>query len=117
MKTIIVIILLSCSVAHAQSSGVSDFIEEIGAMHKAKIWGKINNDIARDAPPIKYQIENTYKVEAPAYPAPSNYAPVPSGSIYYNGGYDLQALAKALAAKPEKHANSPFNDSYMPGVK
>jgi hypothetical protein len=112
MKTILAIILLtSCSVAHAhdEESGLISSFKEMAAMHNAKIWGKINNDIARDAPPIKYQIENTYKVEAPAYPAPS------AGST----GMDLQGLAKALANNPqvEKHPNSPFNNSYMPGVE
>lgn len=110
MKTILAILLLSCSVAHAQGYDRRDAWKPFADRHNAYLWGQMQNKLAAEAPPIKYKIENTYKVEAPAYPAPS-------GSIYSNGGYDLQALAKALAKKPMPLKDSPFNDSFLPGVE
>lgn len=103
MKYILALLLLA-SPAYAQEK--PHYLQGIFDMAHTYQYGQMQNQLAKEAPPIKYQIETINKNPAPNYYFGSS------------GGIDLNKLAEALKkAETVEFKDSPFNDSFMPEVE
>lgn len=110
MKRLILLLLLA---APAYAEGYRNPVQGCLDMANAHQWGNLQNHLAAEAPPIKYQVETINKNPAPNYFG--NSAPVaPARGINYGA---LAESLKAQEGQPVGTQTSPFNNSFMPGVE
>lgn len=104
---ILLALLLFPSIALAQEYDHLKSVRGTLNMGQAYQWGQMQNQLAAEAPPIRYQIETINKNPAPSYDLGSA---SPQGT-------SLDNIIKGLkASEGAKEIDSPFNDSFMPGL-
>ena len=111
MKRLLLLLLLAAPV-QAERLEAIPFLRGHFDLYDAHIRGDLQNHLAAEAPPIKYQVETINKNPAPSYNFGA--APAPSGSD------TLSNLVNAIQAQQKAESGtktSPFNNSFMPGVE